>query len=67
MKAVKSVAEEFGVTRQTVYEWIRSGKIKAVQVGGYKGALRIDQAEIERVKRDGLSIDKQIIEQGGLL
>ncbi len=51
MKTVQSVADEFGVTRQTVYEWIRLGKIKAVQVGGYKGALRIPQEEVDRYKR----------------
>lgn len=31
---VDEVAVFFGVTRKTVYEWIDSGKLKAVKVGG---------------------------------
>ena len=37
---VADVAEQCGVTRQTVYNWIRSGRLKSY---GVKWATRIDR------------------------
>lgn len=48
MKTVKEVADIFGVHWQTVRNWIKSGKIKAIQV---ERAIRIPDEEVERLKR----------------
>lgn len=54
MRTVQSVADEFRVTRQTVYNWISAGRIRVIQVGGVKkSVLRIEQSEIDRIKRGG--------------
>lgn len=48
MKTIYEVAEIFGVHWQTVRNWIRTGKIKAVKV---ERTIRITNEEIERLKR----------------
>lgn len=48
MLTVEEVAEEFRVTKQTIYNWINAGRIKVVRVFGL---LRIEKAEVERIKR----------------
>ena len=42
---VREVAEIFKVTQHTVYSWIKSGDLAAVQVGG---TWRIPQSQFER-------------------
>lgn len=48
MKTIKETAKIFGVHWQTVRNWIRDGKIKAVKI---ERTVRIPEEEIERVKR----------------
>lgn len=48
MLSVKQVAEMFSVTKQTVFNWINTGYIKATMIGGQ---YRIEQSEIDRIKR----------------
>jgi len=48
MLTVEEVAEELRVTKQTIYNWINAGRIKVVRVFGL---LRIEKAEVERIKR----------------
>lgn len=48
MKTIYEVAEIFGVHWQTVRNWIRDGKIKAVKI---ERTIRISDEEIERLKR----------------
>lgn len=49
MYTVTEVAKMFSVSRQTVLEWIKSGKIKAVKV---VKVYRIPSEEIERIMAD---------------
>lgn len=46
---VKEFAELCRVHRMTVHRWIATGKIKTVQVGGFRGVRRILESEAERV------------------
>ena len=48
MKTIRETAKIFGVHWQTIRNWIRDGKIKAVKI---KRTVRITEEEIERVKR----------------
>lgn len=48
MKTIKETAKIFGVHWQTIRNWIRDGKIKAVKI---ERTVRIPEEEIERVKR----------------
>lgn len=48
MKTIYEVAEIFGVHWQTVRNWIRTGKIKAVKI---ERTIRITNEEVERLKR----------------
>lgn len=48
MKTIKETAKIFGVHWQTVRNWIRDGKIKAVKIDR---TIRIPDEEIERLKR----------------
>ena len=41
----REVAEIFRITQHTVYSWIKSGDLAAVQVGG---SWRIPQSQFER-------------------
>lgn len=50
MYTLKQVAEVLGVTYNTVWNLIQSGKIKAVKVGR---ALRVSQDELERIQKEG--------------
>jgi excisionase family DNA binding protein len=55
---VAQVADQFGVTPQTVRAWIDSGKLKGGRVGKAYRILRrdvyamVDQAAVERRSRD---------------
>ena len=48
MFTIQEVADMFHVTRKTVYNWINAGRLRAMRVGG---TLRVDQAEIDRIKQ----------------
>lgn len=50
MKTIRETAKIFGVHWQTIRNWIRDGKIKAVKI---ERTVRIPEEEIERVKRAG--------------
>jgi len=45
----KRAAEILGISRQTIWQWIKDGKIQAVIVGGLR---MIPQSEVERLKRE---------------
>lgn len=53
---VQMVAEKCGVSRMTVYNWIKAGKVKTY---GVRGATRVDPNSLEQhlankpVTRDG--------------
>lgn len=48
MKTIYEVAELFGVHWQTVRNWIKEGKIRAIKI---ERTVRIPDEEIERLKR----------------
>jgi excisionase family DNA binding protein len=48
MKSINQTAVIFGVTYRTIWNWINTGKIKAVKINGI---VRIDESEIERLKK----------------
>ena len=48
MKTIRETAKIFGVHWQTIRNWIRDGKIKAVKI---ERTVRIPEEEIERVKQ----------------
>lgn len=50
MLSVKETAELFGVTKRTVFRWIKSGKMKSVKIGR---TVRIKKSEIDRVIGEG--------------
>jgi len=47
---LKEVSEMLGVTYNTVWNLVTAKKIKAVKVGR---SLRIEQAEVERIVKEG--------------
>nr|DAG28493.1 MAG TPA: helix-turn-helix domain protein [Caudoviricetes sp.] len=51
MYSVSEVADIFNVSVQTVRNWIYTKKINAVQIDR---AFRIDESEIEKLKKDNL-------------
>lgn len=48
MKSVNETAIIFGVKPLTIRRWIKDGKLKAVKV---VGSVRIDEMEIEKLKK----------------
>lgn len=44
---VRETAERLNVSEKTVRRLLRSGEIRAVQLGGPRSAIRIDPAELE--------------------
>jgi len=50
MYSLKEVAEMLGVTYNTVWNLIKAGRIASVKVGR---SLRIEQSEVDRLKREG--------------
>lgn len=50
MKTIKEVADIFQVSEITIRRWIESGRLKAIQAVE-KGAIRISEEEIERLKK----------------
>ena len=50
MLSVKETAELFGVTKRTVFRWIKSGKMKSVKIGR---TVRVKKSEIDRLIGEG--------------
>lgn len=50
MLTVQQVADIFHVTRKTVYQWIKAGRIRVIRIGG---VLRVEQSEVDRIKSGG--------------
>jgi len=42
-----AVADQLGITRNTLYAWVRNGKIPAIHLGW---TIRFDPADIARLK-----------------
>jgi len=52
MLTVAEFAEEFHVTKQTVYNWINAGRVNVVRIFINKlSTIRIKQSEVDRIKR----------------
>ena len=48
MKTVKQISEDLNVDVQTVYKWIREGKLKTTRIGGgLKPRVRITDEQLE--------------------
>ena len=50
MKTIKEFAKELNISEVTARRWISDGKVKAMQKYK-KGAIRISEEEIERLKK----------------
>jgi len=48
MFTIQEVADLFHVTRKTIYNWINAGRVRVIRIGG---VLRIEQSEVDRIKR----------------
>ena len=46
----KEVAEVCEVSRATVYEWLRTGKLDCVQLHGYGGRYQISKDAVDRIR-----------------
>ena len=53
MLTIQEFADLFHVTRKTVYNWINAGRIRVIRVGV---VIRIEESEVERIKRGGAEI-----------
>lgn len=51
MLKIGEVAKELKVSEMTIRRYIDCGKIKAIKLGGL---IRIDESELERIKKEGL-------------
>jgi excisionase family DNA binding protein len=52
MLTVAEFAEEFNVTKQTVYNWINAGRVNVVRIFiNNLSTIRIKQSEVDRIKR----------------
>lgn len=58
---VSEVAERLQLHQQTVREWLRTGKIKGVRLGGTKAGWRIPDSEVARVSLASYSEAQQQI------
>ena len=47
--SVTQFAELFGISRQTVWKWIKAGKLKVIRL---EKLYRIPVSEVERIKND---------------
>lgn len=52
--SVVQFAEIFGISRQTVWKWIKAKKLKVIRLGKL---YRIPVSEVERIKRGKLWIE----------
>lgn len=51
MYTVSEVAERLRLHQQTIREWLRTGKLRGVRLGGTKAGWRVPAEEIERLER----------------
>jgi excisionase family DNA binding protein len=51
MCRVDEVAERWGMSTKTIFDWIGQGRIDVVRIG--KRALRIPESEVERILQEG--------------
>jgi len=56
MLTIQQVADDFHVTRKTVYNWIQAGRIAVIRIGG---VLRVEQSEVDRIKRGEVNSDAE--------
>ena len=49
---IKQISEELQVHPRTVRRWIAKGKLKVIRLPG--GSIRIEESELEALKRGGL-------------
>ena len=56
IQSFKQVADDFHVTRKTVYNWIQAGRIAVIRIGG---VLRVEQSEVDRIKRGEANSDAE--------
>jgi excisionase family DNA binding protein len=54
---LKEIAEKFKVTVQTIRNWIRQGKIRAIKLGGN---WRISQSEVDNFTEESSKKGKEI-------
>lgn len=57
MHTVHEVSERLRLHPATVREWLRTGRLKGVRMGGTKAGWRIPQSEIDRLER----VDKEAL------
>ena len=50
MKTIKDVAEEYRVSAQSVYRWIKDKKLRAIKLPG--GTYRISEEDFEKIRRE---------------
>lgn len=50
--SLQEVADTLRVTRQTIYNYLTAGKIKAVKMGK---EYRVDEKELQRILKNGLN------------
>jgi len=48
MLTIQEFADQFHVTKRTVFNWISAGRVRVVRIGT---TLRIEQAEVDRIKQ----------------
>ena len=53
MMKVNEVAARLRVDPETVRNWLRSGRLRGVRMGGRRAGWRIPVAEVERLERGG--------------
>lgn len=46
--SITQFAKLFGISRQAVWKWIRSGKVKAIRLGK---VFRIPVSEVDRIEK----------------
>lgn len=56
MLTVKEFAERFHITKMTAYRWIKKGRVNVVKIGT---TIRIEQSEVERIKRGEVNSDAE--------
>lgn len=48
MLTLQEFADQFHVTKRTVFNWINAGRVHVVRIGT---TLRIEQSEVDRIKQ----------------
>ena len=56
MFTIQEVADMFHVTRKTIYNWKNAGRVRVIRIGG---VLRIEQSEVDRIKRGEVNSDAE--------